>query len=490
MAGTPSTPDVDPATYPFGVTGQTPKLVLPPMTVSPGVTRLDRVLDLVTEHEAQFRDVELRVVDLSTRVANVEQAVGVAWSGGETTHGGGFSGAVSGAATDGSMHTPHHPATSNPQMTLRGLQDAIQSLRNEVDEALDEIRADMKAFVEESQATKKGFKIVLRDVLDRVAGQIDNVRNADQGNSHVKYASAAELSALVERLSVTELTIADFTKRELRSTGASSANDSEATNRALTAERKVDALTAELARMKSDGDDLRRRVAELAVDVRERDRANSHGMKNDGHGKASHSGGVGVGFVPSMSDVSIASTSSNSAWNKYMPPNENVSKTLENLARCFDAQAEETAALKDTFWKMRIELDDRAMGRRRLKGGRSSLKGKHAHSHSGSPLKTHVGTAGNTEWSSPRVKVNLTTAEDADGLVRLGFGAYTGAGLTGSGLSSASMIVQSQNKLRIPDNAGFVAEASKRTQSELTTIRIKADKAAESFREYVAGLGP
>ena len=88
------------------------------------------------------------------------------------------------------------------------------------------------------------------------------------------------------------------------------------------------------------------------------------------------------------------------------------------------------------------------------------------------------------------IYVNLTTAEDTDGLVRLGFGAYTGAGLTGPGLSSASMIVQSQNKLRIPDNAGFVAEASKRTQSELTTIRIKADKAAESFREYVAGLGP
>ena len=46
------------------------------MTVSPGVTRLDRVLDLVTDHEAQFRDHELRVVDLSARVAAVERAVG------------------------------------------------------------------------------------------------------------------------------------------------------------------------------------------------------------------------------------------------------------------------------------------------------------------------------------------------------------------------------------------------------------------------------
>ena len=40
------------------------------------MTRLDRVLDLVTDHEAQFRDHELRVVDLSARVAAVERAVG------------------------------------------------------------------------------------------------------------------------------------------------------------------------------------------------------------------------------------------------------------------------------------------------------------------------------------------------------------------------------------------------------------------------------
>ena len=70
MADAPSTPAA-------GAVPASPKLLLPPMTVSPGVTRLDRVLDLVTDHEAQFRDHELRVVDLSARVAAVERAVGV-----------------------------------------------------------------------------------------------------------------------------------------------------------------------------------------------------------------------------------------------------------------------------------------------------------------------------------------------------------------------------------------------------------------------------
>ena len=45
MASTPTTPRAP----------LSPKLNLPPMTISPQVTRLDRVLDLVTSHEAQFR---------------------------------------------------------------------------------------------------------------------------------------------------------------------------------------------------------------------------------------------------------------------------------------------------------------------------------------------------------------------------------------------------------------------------------------------------
>ena len=61
----PSTPARSGPASSYGfVTGYTPQLVLPPMTMSPGITRLDRVLDLVTEHESQFREVELRVVDL------------------------------------------------------------------------------------------------------------------------------------------------------------------------------------------------------------------------------------------------------------------------------------------------------------------------------------------------------------------------------------------------------------------------------------------
>ena len=66
MASTPTTPRAP----------LSPKLNLPPMTISPQVTRLDRVLDLVTSHEAQFRDQELRSVDVSRRVAALEVALG------------------------------------------------------------------------------------------------------------------------------------------------------------------------------------------------------------------------------------------------------------------------------------------------------------------------------------------------------------------------------------------------------------------------------
>ena len=61
----PSTPPRPPAS---------PKFQLPPTTVSPGPggTRLERVLDLVTSHEATIAENELRVLDLTKRVAEAE----------------------------------------------------------------------------------------------------------------------------------------------------------------------------------------------------------------------------------------------------------------------------------------------------------------------------------------------------------------------------------------------------------------------------------
>ena len=51
-----------------------PPLPTPPGTVAGG--RLDRILDLVTAHEADYRQQELRVADLAKRVADCEALTG------------------------------------------------------------------------------------------------------------------------------------------------------------------------------------------------------------------------------------------------------------------------------------------------------------------------------------------------------------------------------------------------------------------------------
>ena len=163
MADAPSTPAAS-------AVPASPKLVLPPMTVSPGVTRLDRVLDLVTDHEAQFRDHEIRVVDVSARLAAVERAVGVME-------------ARSGAFADGSPYREYpdgdHSNDDGPLDLRSELADArasVARLREETAEALLEVRSEMRSLVEDAKAQKAGFKSVLRDVLDRVASQIDAVQ--------------------------------------------------------------------------------------------------------------------------------------------------------------------------------------------------------------------------------------------------------------------------------------------------------------------------
>lgn len=478
MADAPSTPAA-------GAVPASPKLVLPPMTVSPGVTRLDRVLDLVTDHEAQFRDHELRVVDLSTRVAAVERAVGVTE-------------ARSVSFSDGTPYGeyPEDDVPLDLRSELADVRASVAHLREEVAEALREVRSEMKSLVDDAKAQKAGFKSVLRDVLDRVASQLDAVRAAQRhdggvgsipgGDEGTRFASAAALAALAERVALAE-TVAEqagaaaLSARSISATVSPSPSrrtSGNVTSRDQTArlsetERRLDALFEETRRLKDEGEDLKRRVEKKEA-------------------PASESGGGyvegGVGFVSSDAVGGVGGP-----WNKYMPADDAVAEQLRQLARRFDEQSERTEALKKLVLEMRAERstfksDNVAFSARDagrvLKNEGGLVDARTSPSRSAS-LRTH-----RAAYESPRV----TSAGDArerdpdDDLIRLGFGAYAGASLMAASSYGQTASSHEERSFRMPLNAGFVAEAAARTRHGSASRREDADRAAESFRAYLAGL--
>ena len=175
MAGTPTTPRAAPPS---------PKLTLPPMTLSPQVTRLDRVLDLVTEHEAQFRETELRVVDVSTRVAALELALGGA-----------------GRDEGGGAPAPDVRAElENARAAIQRLHADRRADRDAVDARVDALE---RAFAERVRRVEEGCRAVLRDVLAKVATELDRARVGEFERAK-RYATNAELAALEERVASRE----------------------------------------------------------------------------------------------------------------------------------------------------------------------------------------------------------------------------------------------------------------------------------------------
>lgn len=182
----PSTPPRPPAS---------PKFQLPPTTVSPGPggTRLERVLDLVTSHEATIAENELRVLDLTKRVAEAEDAARARRDEDRRAR----------DAADASLRAELaavKEAVRRVERDVASWSDERDALRAEVRDLADGCRADADAALEE---TKAGFKAVLQDVVDRVAASLDAVRTdavATRGN----YASADEVAALRERIAAAE----------------------------------------------------------------------------------------------------------------------------------------------------------------------------------------------------------------------------------------------------------------------------------------------
>ena len=458
MADAPSTPAA-------GAVPASPKLLLPPMTVSPGVTRLDRVLDLVTDHEAQFRDHELRVVDLSARVAAVERAVG----GTEARSVAFADGTPYGAYPDGEHPNDETPPDLRSEMATT--KASVADLRLEFAEALREVRSEMRSLVDDAKAQKAGFKRVLRDVLDRVAGQLDAVR-ARQGTAVTddgerererirgagrsasdarktsaggeSFASAAELAALAERVSLAE-TVAE----RAGAAALSPSRDVIKTRRLSETERRVDALAEELRRLRDDGDDLRARVARPS---------SSFSIAEDELPWKKESRGSSLEHEHSVADDAVA-------------------EQLRALARRFDEQREETEALK------RVVL-----GTRGLRNDVVSRSGGKAMTRSPQRSPMMRSPSHSTSFRSPRVSSDARRRDADDGLIRLGFGAYAGASLTAS-----SDTKRTTNAL--PRNAGFVAEASARLRKTKADRKNGSasrmedpDAASAAFREYLARL--
>ena len=279
-----------------------PKLNLPPMTISPQVTRLDRVLDLVTSHEAQFRDQELRSVDVSRRVAALEVALGA--------------GRGDGAEDERDVRSELEAARE----AVRHLHLENRALRADVQGAFERARAETD---EKIAAMKAGFKSVLQDVVDRVASQLDAARKSEFERAG-RYASAAELAALSERVASHE-----------------SARDASHAD----ALRRIDDLS-------TDRDKQKRRMAKLIAHyndvVAEPDGAT---RRIDGSEPTPHS-------RESRTDAAV-----------------------ETLARRLDEQAAETTALRERFRNLSAELDAARRENERLARASDTVSDTVRHAH-------------------------------------------------------------------------------------------------------------
>jgi hypothetical protein len=452
------------------------------MTVSPGVTRLDRVLDLVTDHEAQFRDHELRVVDLSTRVAAVERAVGVTEARSAST------------VADGTPYGeyPEDDVPLDLRSELADVRASVAHLREEVAEALHEVRSETRSLVDDAKAQKAGFKSVLRDVLDRVASQLDAVRAAQRhdgiggsihgGDEGTRFASAAALAALTERVALAEtvaeqagaaaLSVASFSATVSPSPSrrtSGNARTERGTARLSETEHSVDALFEEMRRLKDENDDLKRRVKRA-----------SESVEGGGGGF-----GDGVGFVSSDAVGGVGGP-----WNKYMPADDAVAEQLRQLARRFDEQSEQTEALKKLVLETRAERSGSGSGSVEVDAKRVPSSPSPSASRQKNVTKGHI-----LSYNSPRVRDRSgggDETDDDDGLIRLGFGAYAGASVMAKSYGQTSSQKRRsgalKNTIKIPLNAGFVAEAAARTRYGSASRREDADRATESFRAYLAGL--
>ena len=273
----------------------TPKLAMP--TASPQVTRLDRVLDLVTEHEAHFREQELRIVDISKRVTAVEESCDR-----ELAPLREFDIRAELEAAKLAVDRLHH------QMTLvSGEQEAI---RAELHQAMEtsqrehhETRVEHERQLSEMKA---GFKAVLQDVVDRVASQLDAMRKSEFERAE-QYASNAELTALAERVAAHERDAEAYAQQQKQSLALA---------------------LAQVEGMQAERDKMKRRVNKLTAFY---NNAAQSGSAGGGSGGDVNGGGIGgIGSDMGLDDASGSSV-------------------VDRLVARLDQQAHETSDLRTHY---------------------------------------------------------------------------------------------------------------------------------------------
>ena len=220
-------------------------------SVSPAVTRLDRVLDLVTEHESKFRDQEVRVVDVSARIARVEDAVG------------------RGTVGDFDVRAELEAAklavdTLNAQMLA--CVDDNDTIRRDVRNALSQTREDTAAAVKQLKAS---FKVMLDDALAKMTKQVESAKavasERERRGGGAKEAETAALSARVddaERVaSAAAAAVAELAESSSTRGAASTRGDGDAAGGvSLSAE-----TCARLDAMEADREKMKRRVNKLVT---------------------------------------------------------------------------------------------------------------------------------------------------------------------------------------------------------------------------------
>lgn len=169
----------------------------PRMAASPSISRLDRVLDLVTEHEARYREQEIRLADLAKRVEGAEDRV----RAGEE-RAGAFDAAGEMDHARAAIEQLHHQVLlvgQEVQVLHKDAKEARQghAAANARVEALERRLAEMQDGQDTKLRDMKAtYKQLFADMAGRLAKQLERLGEQDKGPKEFETWARGELGEL------------------------------------------------------------------------------------------------------------------------------------------------------------------------------------------------------------------------------------------------------------------------------------------------------